>query len=170
MAGRTCTYHHISSNNLERWKELIIPTIYDELLEYRKDLSENYICIGVKYEKEMAGALIAHIEQVIGDIQIISIYVRQQFRRRGLGSGMVRKLRDIAATGYSFERGELGAEIYIKTMYALPAELRRNYEAFLKAVDFTQFYIFKKAAGRNPALCGADAMLRIYDLRDDGEY
>lgn len=171
MAGAERTYQNISSQNLGRWKELIIPTIYAELEENRKYLSDDYLCIGVKEGREQAGALIAHVEQLNGDVQIISIYVLPQFRRRGIGSGLVKKLMELAAAAYRFDRTELSAEIYIKTMYALPAGLRKNYEAFLKAADFTQFYIFKKAAGRNPALCGADAKLRIYDLTDgDGVY
>ena len=166
MAGIKRSLQSITTRNLKSWKDLIIPVIYEELDLSRKELEDNYFCIGVKEGSDRAGALIAHIEPETGDVQIISIYVLPEFRRRGHGSALVKALSDLMASAFRFAYDELSSQIFIKTMYSLPAEYRKNYEAFLKAAGFTQFYIFKKAAGRKPALCGADAELRIYNLKD----
>lgn len=166
MAGIKRSLQSITTRNLKSWKDLIIPVIYEELDLSRKELEDNYFCIGVKEGSDRAGALIAHIEPETGDVQIISIYVLPEFRRRGHGSALVKALSDLMSSAFRFAYDELSSQIFIKTMYSLPAEYRKNYEAFLKAAGFTQFYIFKKAAGRKPALCGADAELRIYNLKD----
>ena len=166
MAGIKRSLQSITTRNLKSWKDLIIPVIYEELDLSRKELEDNYFCIGVKEGSDRAGALIAHIEPETGDVQIISIYVLPEFRRRGHGSALVKALSDLMSSAFRFAYDELSSQIFIKTMYSLPAEYRKNYEAFLKAAGVTQFYIFKKAAGRKPALCGADAELRIYNLKD----
>ncbi len=166
MAGIKRSLQSITTRNLKSWKDLIIPVIYEELDLSRKELEDNYFCIGVKEGSDRAGALIAHIEPETGDVQIISIYVLPEFRRRGHGSALVKALSDLMSSAFRFAYDELSSQIFIKTMYSLPAEYRKKYEAFLKAAGFTQFYIFKKAAGRKPALCGADAELRIYNLKD----
>lgn len=160
------TYTRISMRTLSKWKDVIIPYTYEELLKDKEAFDEDYICIGVKDSEGPAGALIAHIEQHVGDVQILSIYMLPQKRRKGAGSGLISRLFNLMASAYGWEEGEYGTDVYVKTMYALPAELYKVYEAFLKANSFTQFYIFEKAKGRKPSLRGADARLHLIDLRD----
>ena len=160
------SYSLISTRNLKNYKEVIIPYVYDELEAERHIMADNYICLGARDRDGALGALIAHIEPDTTDIQIISIYVLQKKRRNGVGSGLVKRLFDIVGNTYVFDVGEYGADVFVKTMYCLPADIRSSYEAFLKANDFTRFYVFKKAKGRAAALCGADAQLHIYNLTD----
>ncbi len=160
------SYSLISTRNLKNYKEVIIPGIYDELEAERSVMADNYICLGARDKDGVTGALIAHIEPDTTDIQIISIYVLPGKRRKGVGSSLVKKLFDIVGNTYVFDEGEYGTDVFVKTMYCLPADIRSSYEAFLKANDFTRFYIFKKAKGRAAALCGADAQLHIYNLTD----
>ena len=161
------TYTRISTRTLSRWKEVIIPYVYDELLNEKEAFDEDYIGIGVKDSDGPVGALAAHIEQLVGDVQILSIYVEPDKRRRGAGSGLIKRLFKLMANTFVWEKGEYGTDVYVKTMYALPAELCKNYEAFLKANRFTQFYIFEKARGRKPSLRGADAKLHLTDIGDE---
>ena len=160
------TYTRISRRTLKSWKEVIIPYTYEELLTEKEAFDEDYICIGVKDADGPVGALVAHIEQLVGDVQILSIYVEPDKRRRGAGSGMIKRLYNVMAQTYVWQQGEYGTDVHVKTMYALPAEMCKNYEAFLKANRFTQFYIFEKARGRKPSLRGADAKLHLSDLGD----
>ncbi|MBP5607963.1 MAG: GNAT family N-acetyltransferase [Lachnospiraceae bacterium] len=164
MPDPSFEYQQISSKNLGRWKEVIIPAVYSELDGERKELEGNYICLGIKAGREYAGALISHIEQDTGDLQILSIVIRPEYRRRGGATGLIRKLCDIAYASYVWRPGEYSAEVFVKLMYALPDEFKNELEAFLKKAGFTEFYVFEKNTKDEPALCGASMEINLFNL------
>ena len=155
------TYVQITKKNMDDFGSVIIPGVLEECKGYPGDLLEQYFCIGVKADKEAAGALIAEMDQDTGDLRILSLFVKTAFQRQGIGSGLLKKLTDLAFAAYDWGPGEYGVDIFLKVMYALPEKLKIPFEAFLQKNDFTDFYVFEPTTGNKPEIRGATAQVHL---------
>ncbi len=155
-------FYRISSRTLYGWKDLVIPAVFEELKSERDVMDYNYLCIGAMRDNEPAGALISHMEQETGDLQIISIYVRPSLRRAGIGGTLIKKLMDAAAAAYIWDEFEYGRNICIKTVFALPEDLRITYDAFLKKCGFSEFYMLSEEKADARAVWAASAELHLF--------
>ena len=137
----------IEKKELSRYRELILPYIYEELLGASGDLARDYICLGgVTEEKEESrpvSALILLREQN-GDLAILSLYTLKEWRRQGIASGLLEKAVFAARQLFVFEDEEDECFINLKAVYRLSEPFKNVWEEFLKKNDFTDFYLLKE--------------------------
>ena len=154
--------YQIQKNTLPVYENVILPVIYEELADWKEELLEGYFCIGVKDGRKPVGALIAEHEDELGDLTILSLYVLPDYRRQGIGSRLLQTLTDVAYALYEPLPGEYGADIFLKTVYSLPDDMRLVWESFLKKHDFTDYYVFEPRTEDHEEIRGASAEVHFF--------
>ncbi len=152
-------YKEILKADLELYKSLILPDIYEELAE-QDDISAEYICLSSWLGDKPVGALIADLEDN-GDINLLSIWTTPEYRRKGIASGLRDKMTQIAVSLYNWDDAQYGDDVLLKTMYCLRDEYRKPFEEWLIKNDFTDFYIMNYADGDRPEICSATAEIHF---------
>ncbi len=155
----TLEYREITKEDLDNYKTLMLPMIYEELSE-QEDINSEYICIASWLNDEPAGAIITELEGN-GDINLLSIWTAQKYRRMGIASALKDKMTEVAVNLYDWEEGQYGDDIILKTMYSLGDEYRKPFESWLEKNDFTDFCILKNAEGNNPEIKSATAEIHF---------
>lgn len=155
-------YKEITKEGLEEYRPLILPMVYEELCEQER-IDTEYICLSLWLNGEPVGAIIAELEDS-GDMNLLSIWTDQRYRRMGVASALRDKMTEIAVNLYDWEEGQYGDDILFKTMYSLSEPYRTPFEEWLKANDFTDFAILREAEGDKPAICAASAEIHFFKL------
>lgn len=139
------TYQSICLADRTAFEPLILPSVYEELPKETEPIEEGYLCIGAFVDGQPAAAIVVYLEPY-GDLDLRSLFVCTQYRRRGIASALMNRVVQVAVAAFQFEEPE--EIISFKMMYALPPHLKAPWEAFLRADGF---YI-------------PDAVGRIYEL------
>ena len=153
-------YKEITKDNLEDYKDLILPMVYEELSE-QEDMDTEYICLATWIDEKPVAALIADTEGN-GDLNLLSIWTDQDYRNIGVATELLNKMLKVAVNLYDWDEGQYGDDIILKTMYALEGKYRTVLEAWLQKNDFTDFCILKDADDNTPEVCSATAEIHFY--------
>ena len=86
----------IDKETLPRYRDLILPYIYEELENCREDLAdENYICLSGTAENDdgilIPIAALVMLMEANGDLAVLSIYTIPEHRRQGIASELLEK-------------------------------------------------------------------------------
>ncbi len=164
------TVREITRRNMEKYRELILPSVYEELSGV-KTLCEEYFCLGLDNGSSPASALIADMEDN-GDLNLLSVYTDLPMRRSGYGKRLFDSLCRLAASLYEWDRGQRGDIITIKTTYCLFDEFRIPFEEWLRSVGFDRFYVIDgEEYDSDTKVRAATAQLYIFSTRElDNDY
>lgn len=127
------TYQSICSADLMLFETLILPSVYEELPKDTEPIEEGYLCIGALVDEQPVAAVVVYLEPY-GDLDLRSLFVLTQYRRRGIASALTNRVVQVAVAAFPFEEPE--EVISFKMMYALPPHLKAPWEAFLRADGF----------------------------------
>ena len=160
----------IKRGELADFEQLILPVVYEELSDFSEDMGEIYLCLASFEEPQKAGsqcdplkpdtaggsdadasheqltggravsALIMELEDT-GDLNILSLYTFERYRRKGHASALLKKAVEAARELFSWDEGEITEEVILKTLYRLPENMEEIYEAFLIKNGFTDFVL-----------------------------
>ncbi len=75
----TITYEQITEKDISKYKDLILPMVYEELL-LQENIEENYLALAATDGDTALGALVAVWEED-GDITLLSIWTSKDHRR-----------------------------------------------------------------------------------------
>jgi GNAT superfamily N-acetyltransferase len=153
-------YKQITKNELEQFKPLILPDIYEELSE-QEDIDTQYICISSWLSDIPAGAIIIDPEGS-GDLNLLSVWTVPEYRHMGIASALLDKAVQVAAALFDYEEGQYGDDITLKTMYCLSDEYRKPFEEWLMKNDFTEFGILKPSGDGRPEICSASSDIHFF--------
>ncbi|MBP3196256.1 MAG: GNAT family N-acetyltransferase [Butyrivibrio sp.] len=153
-------YRQIEKKELESFKELILPDIYEELCD-QEEIDTEYICISSWMNDTPVGAIIVDPEGS-GDLNLLSIWTVSEYRRMGFASALLDKALQVAAALFDYEEGQYGDDITLKTMYCLGDEYKEPFEEWLKKNDFTEFGILKPTGDGKPEVCSASADIHFF--------
>ena len=158
----------VTAGDLEKYRMLILPAIYDEL-SASESIETEYICIAAQDGDEPVGVIITDMEDS-GDLNLLSIWTDPGCRRQGVASALLKKMTYVALKLFDWEEMQYGEDILIKAMYSLSDNYREPFESWLRKNDFTDFAILDEADGDKPAICGATAEVHFYraDENDEG--
>ncbi|MBQ8914209.1 MAG: GNAT family N-acetyltransferase [Lachnospiraceae bacterium] len=152
-------YKEITKEELETYRELILPMVYEELSE-QDEINTEYICIASWLNGEPAGVIISELLGN-GDMNLLSIWTAQKYRRMGIASALRDKMTEVAVNLYDWEEGQYGDDITLNTMYSLSDRYRKTFEAWLEKNDFTDFCIIKEASDGASDICSATAEIHF---------
>ncbi len=153
-------YREITKNDLNALKQMILPDIYEELME-QEEIDTEYICLSSWLSDTPVGVLIADTEDD-GNLNLLSVWTDPIYRRMGIASALKDKMTEVALELYDWEPGQYGDDILLKTMYCLRDEYKEPFEEWLKKNDFTDFAILKDANGEKPQICAASAEIHFF--------
>ena len=148
-------YRQITKKELESFKLLILPDIYEELCD-QEGIDTEYICIASWLNDMPVGAIIADPEGS-GDINLLSVWTVPEYRHMGIASALLDKTLQVAAALFDYEEGQYGDDITLKTMYCIEDEYRKPFEEWLMKNDFTEFGVIKVSEGDRPEICIASS-------------
>ena len=157
----------VTAGDLEKYRMLILPAIYDEL-SASESMETEYICIAAQDGDEPVGVIVTDMEDN-GDLNLLSIWTDQRCRRQGVATALLKKMTYVAFRLYDWDDTQYGDDIIIKAMYSLSDNFREPFEAWLKKNDFTDFAIMDEGEGDKPAICGATAEVHFYRADENGE-
>ena len=118
-------YRQITKKELESFKLLILPDIYEELCD-QEGIDTEYICIASWLNDMPVGAIIADPEGS-GDINLLSVWTVPEYRHMGIASALLDKTLQVAAALFDYEEGQYGDDITLKTMYCMEDEYRKPF-------------------------------------------
>ena len=156
------TYKEIIKEELDSYKDLILPMVYEELSQ-QDDMESGYICISTCMDEKPVAAIIADPEDN-GDINLLSIWTDQEYRNIGVASQLLGKMLEVALNLYDWDEAQYGDDIILKTMYCLDDKYRVVFEEWLKKNDFTDFCVLKNAIDDTPEVCSASAEVHFYRM------
>ncbi len=134
----------VTVENLNEYKELILPYIYEEFRGCEDVPESPYFGLAAFSDNDPgnlsrpASVLVIQPEPT-GDLNIVSIYTRPECRRQGFGSALLDSAIQVARQMFQWEEGETEDLVIFKTLYRLPEDLQEIYEAFLIKNHFTEF-------------------------------
>ncbi len=155
-------YRTITKEDLDIYKNLILPDIYDEL-RYSESMESDYLCLAACTELKPVSVIIVDLEDN-GDLNMLSIWTDQEYRRQGIASALLQKMTYVAYKLYDWEDLQYGDDIILKTMYCLEGVFREPFEKWLEKNAFTDFTIMKQADDTRPDICGATAEIHFYRM------
>lgn len=158
--SRLPEYRQIEKKELESFKELILPDIYEELND-QEEIDTDYIAISSWMNDEPVGVIIVDPEGS-GDLNLLSVWTVSKYRRMGIASALLDKALSVAAALFDYEEGQYGDDISLKTMYCLSDEYRKPFEEWLMKNDFTEFGIIRNPEGERPEICTASADIHFF--------
>lgn len=155
----------IDKETLPRYRDLILPYIYEELENCREDLAdENYICLSGTAENDdgilIPIAALVMLMEANGDLAVLSIYTIPEHRRQGIASELLKKAIFVSRQLFVFEDGEDEEFINLKAVYRLSEKFKNPFEEFLKKNNFTDFYLLDEHD--NPQVWAAVEEIRFY--------
>ena len=153
-------YRQIERKELEQFKLLILPDIYEELSD-QEEIDTEYIALSSWLEGTPAGVIIMDPEGS-GDLNLLSVWTAPEYRRMGIASALLDKALEVAAALYDYEEGQYGDDITLKTMYCLSDEYRKSFEEWLMKNDFTELGILNSSDGERPEVCSASADIHFF--------
>lgn len=154
-------YKEITKDDLENLRMLILPDIYEELMEQEEIINTEYICLSSWMGDTPAGVLIADLEGD-GNINLLSIWTDPVYRRIGIASALKDKMTEVALELYDWEEDQYGDDILLKTMYCLGDDYKKPFVQWLEKNDFTDFAMLKEADDRTPEVCLASAEIHFF--------
>ena len=127
--------------DLDDFKHLILPNVYEQLFLTDDFREEAVWCIAATIDNIPIGVLVAQLFEN-EEVLIHSLVVGKEYRRMGVGREMIENLMTVANEEFDTYDGEGDnvVGLFMHTEYALDNEIGKNYEAFLKAVGFTDFF------------------------------
>lgn len=158
-------FRQITGKELEQFRALILPMVYEELAA-QEDMETQYMAIGAWIGKKSVGAIVIDPEDN-GDLNLLSIWVDQDCRREGIATMLLRKILYVAYRLYQWEEAQYGDDICLKTMYCLADQYREPFEQWLQKNDFTDFGILRESRLGQPDICSAMAEIHIYRYGDE---
>ena len=153
-------YREITKGDLETYRPLILPDIYEELKE-QDNINTEYICIASWLGGVPVGALIADLEGD-GNLNLLSVWTDPSYRRMGIASALRDKMTEVAVRLYDWEEGQYGDDVLLKTIYSLREEYKKPFEEWLMKNDFTDFAIVREAENGKAAICAASAEIHFF--------
>ena len=132
----------ITKENIENYRQLIIPMVYDELLENLPDDKDGelyYLCLGTA-----VSAVVMELED-FGDLNLLSIFTLPGYRRKGYATAILQKAVMMARQLYQWDEGEEDDDVVLKTLFRLPEDMEEDFAAFLAANGFTDFLLLEDA-------------------------
>ena len=169
MYNTTMYIEVIEKETLPRYKELILPYIYEELASYSDDLAESYICLAGTAENEdgilFPVSALVMLREANLDLAVLSIFTLPEHRRQGIASELLDKALFIARRLFVFEEGEDEDYINLKAVYRLSDKFRLPFEAFLKKNNFTDFYLIDEHD--DPQVWAGIGEIRFYKTKED---
>ncbi|MBQ6505517.1 MAG: GNAT family N-acetyltransferase [Flexilinea sp.] len=157
-------FEAIEKKELSKYRELILPYIYDELSDSAGELDENYICLAGCVENEdgilIPVSALVMLMETNGDLALLSIYTLPERRRQGIASELLEKAIFIGRQLYIFDEGENEEFINLKAIYRLSEKFRTPFEEFLKKNNFTDFYLLDEQDG--PQVWAAIEEIQFY--------
>ena len=153
-------YKEITKDDLNTYRMLILPDIYEELCE-QEEINTEYICIASWLEDTPVGVIIADFEGD-GNLNLLSIWTEPVYRRMGIASALRDKMTEVAAQLYDWEEGQYGDDVLLKTIYSLRGEYKKPFEEWLMKNDFTDFAIVNEETDEKPAICAATAEIHFF--------
>ncbi len=136
----------IKKDDIEKYRSLILPVVFDELTEvfsYEESEEIEYLCL-VCTDPEPVSVIITELEG-FGDLNILSIYTRPEFRRKGYGTELLQSTVKVARQIFQWDDDETEDDIILKTLFRLPGEMEEDFAAFLAANGFTDFVLLEDA-------------------------
>ena len=158
---KSITYKQITETNLQEYESLMLPMIYEELKAQTNIEENNYLALAAVDGDTQLGALVAELEDN-GDLNLLSIWTDQAYRREGVASALLQKMAEIVSALYNWDDGQYGEDITLKIMYCLDDKYRDVLENWLEKNDFTDFYILQDGNDERPDICGATAEIHIF--------
>lgn len=160
----------ISREDLPRYKDLILPYIYEELEDYPDDREFDLICLAGTTENAdgiiiPVSALVMQMEPY-GDLAVLSIYTLPDHRRRGIASELLDKAVFVSRQLYVFDEGEDEEIVDMKAVYRLSEPRRTVFEEFLKKNHFTDYFLLDE--NDDPQVWAAIAQIRFYKTGEAG--
>ncbi len=127
--------------DLDYFKELILPNVYEQLFLTEDFEEEAVYCIAATVDNIPVAVLVAQLFEN-EEVLIHSIVVGIEYRRMGIGREMIQNLMTIANEEFDpyLGEGDNVVGLFMHTEYALDTEMGKNYESFLRAVGFTDFF------------------------------
>ena len=153
-------YKQIANKDLKKYGSLMVPMIYEELSR-EESIETEYLALGAWIGDKPIAAIVADPEER-GDLNILSVWTDQEYRRQGVATDLFSKLLQVASGLYQWDELEYGDDIEVKTMYCLENDLRRAFDLWLESVGFSEFNIMRDAEGDRPETCGATAELHLF--------
>ena len=153
-------YKEITKGDLDTYKDLILPMIYEELSHEEKP-EENYICLAACVDDIPAGAIVTLMNND-GSLTLLSIWTDQRYRRQGIASGLLQKMTYVAYRLYDWEMSQYGDDVQLRAMYRLSERYKKPLEAWLMKNDFTDFAITQEGDEENPSTCVAMAEIHFF--------
>lgn len=153
-------YKEITKETLADYQSLILPMVYEELQE-QEDMNTEYICIAACLDEEPAGVMIVAPEGN-GDLNLLSIWTKQEYRRLGVASALFHKMAEVASVLYDWEETQYGDDVLINAMYCLEPEYREALEGWLMHNGFTDFCVLKPEQEDTPEIYSATAEIHFY--------
>lgn len=153
-------YRQITKKELESFKPLILPDIYEELSD-QEEIDTEYICIASRLNDTPAGAIVVDLEGS-GDLNLLSVWTLPEYRHMGIASALLDKALQVAAALFDYEEGQYGDDITLKTMYCLGDEYKKPFEEWLMKNDFTDFGIYRSSGDGRPQICSAFADIHFF--------
>lgn len=153
----------VTKNNIQRYRELILPYVYDEFKDALDETGTEYLAIAAVlqpkdpgYERNKAVSVLVIQPEPTGDLTIISIYTLPEYRRRGYATSLIDAAIKAARAMFIWEEDETEDIVILKTIYRLPYDILKVYEAFLIKNHFTQFILLEED------LTGEDGSLDVW--------
>ncbi len=153
-------YKQVTKDDLEKYRLLILPAIYDEIKDAESP-DTDYISIAAWDGDTPAGVIITDLEDS-GDLNLLSIWTGQEYRRQGVASALLHKMTYVALNLYDWDNMQYGDDVILKTMYSLSDKYREPFEAWLRKNDFTDFLIIRDEEADKPEICGATAEIHCF--------
>ncbi len=153
-------FKDIKNDDLSVYEDLMVPMVYEELSR-AESIETEYLALSAWLDDKPACVIVADPEDS-GDINILSVWTDQKYRRRGVASDLFDKLMELVSALYNWDELEYGDDIEIRTMYCLDDAFRKPYEGWLEAKGFSDFSVLREAEGDRPAICGAAAEMHLF--------
>ena len=135
----------ITNENVERYESVLLPQVYQMMLGDGMFAPEMLLCIGKEDGGVAAGAIVAELSDD-GDIQILSLIVAPEYRRRGIGKELFEAMIDVASSGYVLVEDPQENVCEIAVEYDALSSNAGATEAFLSAIGFDSFEAYPEEA------------------------
>ena len=142
--------------DLYDFRHFILPHVYEDLVRTDNFDEDSIVAIAALVQGVPAGVVIARLLEE-EEIFIFSIMVADNYRGVGIGNELIEYLMQIGTQTYAPRFGARGKSVrlFLHTEYALSGKELENFESFLKAEGFSDFYDKRNAY-----------MFRLADLKD----
>lgn len=127
-------YQILVKENIQDFYPYLFPQmriIFEENGEIKEHINSLYI--GASVQGEAVGAISAELEDE-GNIEILSLFIKEEWKRRGIGSGLVDALLRVARKSFIWQEEMEQAHVDIKSHYVMQRREIKIWEAFLQHI------------------------------------